>query len=82
MKPEPSRLRQEQQQAQQAEVQLRSQSQAAQEFGTAEEAIRFDAANTPAPDSIADRLKDSIAAEPKPVLPWWRRLFRGGMSSH
>jgi hypothetical protein len=77
MNPEPSKLRQ-QHAEQNAEVQLHQESQAAHEFGSVEEMIRFDVGQTGAPEAIVERLKESIAAEPKPAQPWWRRLFRRG----
>jgi hypothetical protein len=73
MNPDPSKLRQQQQQAEEtAEL---HQVEARNEFDSPEELIRFDAAHTVPPDSIAERLKESIAREPKPVRPWWKRLF-------
>jgi hypothetical protein len=44
-----------------------------QEFASPEEAIRFDAAQTPLPPAIADRLRSSLAKEPKTRRSWWRR---------
>ena len=46
---------------------------AAQEFQTPEELLRFDAANTPVPPLVAERLQQSIDAEPP--KPWWKRLL-------
>jgi len=76
MNPDPSKLRQQQEQTEQsAEVQFRQENQTAGQFDSVEELIRFDAGQTPPPETIAERLKESIAAEPKPTLSWWRRLF-------
>ncbi|MFO1475031.1 MAG: hypothetical protein U1F98_00085 [Verrucomicrobiota bacterium] len=47
------------------------------EFASPEELLRFDAAQTAVPDSIARRLAESTAREPAPPpLPWWKRLFQ------
>jgi hypothetical protein len=76
MNPESSKLQQRQHQVEQAtESQLEQQAPGAQEFNSVEDMMRFDAERTPAPERIADRLKQSIAAEPPPALSWWRRLF-------
>lgn len=48
------------------------------EFATAEELLRVDAAQTPAPASLAERVAASVRNEPLAGLPWWRRWFRGG----
>jgi hypothetical protein len=74
MNPESSKLRQQQQEAEQAAA-LEHQVTAAKEFNTTEEMMRFDAANTTVPERVAERLKQSIAAEPLPTKPWWQRLF-------
>lgn len=71
----PSRLQQQQQQASE-ELQTAEQAegrQTALEFATAEELLRHDRANTPVPETIESRLKSSIAAEPSPSRPWWKR---------
>ncbi|HEY9510838.1 MAG TPA: hypothetical protein VIV82_13340 [Verrucomicrobiae bacterium] len=46
-----------------------------QEFATAEELLRFDAASIPVPSTIAERLAKSSADIPKPNRSWWKRLF-------
>ena len=48
-----------------------------QEFATVEELLQHDRAQTTPPAKVADRLANSIAAQPKPEpkLPWWKRLF-------
>jgi hypothetical protein len=68
---------QQQQPLQAAENQ--SQSPAPLEFKTPEELLRFDAAATPVPESIARRLQASLDhAPPGGSSPsWWRRLFKG-----
>jgi hypothetical protein len=46
------------------------------EFASAEEALRCDAAQTVVPPRVAERLRESIRREPRPILaPWWQRLF-------
>ncbi|HLP76368.1 MAG TPA: hypothetical protein VK327_05555 [Candidatus Paceibacterota bacterium] len=62
-------------QQQQQITEQRSQQQAARDFATAEELLRFDAAQTPVPPAIADRLAQSAAGLPKPGRSWWKRLF-------
>jgi hypothetical protein len=50
--------------------------QAARDFATAEELLRFDAAQTAVPPPIAERLKQSAAQlAPPPRRSWWRNLF-------
>jgi hypothetical protein len=44
------------------------------EFATAEEAIRADVAQNPPPPEIAERLNESIAAEPKRTTSFWEKL--------
>jgi len=55
--------------------QLNTQHQAVLEFASAEEVLRHDAAHTPVPPAVAERLQKSIEGEPKPALCWWQRLF-------
>jgi hypothetical protein len=47
----------------------------AQQFDTAEQLLRYDAAQTPVPPEIARRLNQSVAESPPPRRPWWRRIF-------
>jgi hypothetical protein len=75
MNPDPSKLRQQQQQAEEAaQLQSHEQSEHARRFDSVEELIRFDAGQTAPPETVAERLKESIAREPVP-RSWWRRLF-------
>jgi hypothetical protein len=74
MNPDSSKLRQKQDQAEQL-AGTQQQATQAREFNTAEDMMRFDTTRTPVPERIAERLKQSIAAEPPPRLSWWRRLF-------
>ena len=76
--PHRPKLRQEQTQqaAQQSETDQETQArqeQAALEFAQAEDLIRHDASKTEVPASLPRRLQESIAREPKPARPWWRR---------
>jgi hypothetical protein len=76
MNPDPSKLRQQQEQAEQAVESLGHQeAQSVQQFSSVEEMIRFDAKQTLPPDSLAERLQDAISREPKPTKSWWQRLF-------
>ena len=68
------------QQSQQVGAEQQTQAQAAREFASAEELLRFDAARTTVPPEIARRLQKSAADLPAPKTGWWRRLFRGGNS--
>jgi hypothetical protein len=74
MNPDPARLRQKQ--LEEAELSARSRSQTALQFSSPEEMLRLDASQTKPPGSIAERLKESIAGEPRGFRSWWRRLFR------
>lgn len=51
-----------------------SQSKAQVEFATPEDAIRADVEQNPPPPEIAERLNQSIAAEPKPGTSFWTKL--------
>jgi hypothetical protein len=69
-----------QNQNQEAEQNLAQQTSATQqaaalEFATGEEAIRHDAAQTPLPPAIAERLRKSIENEPKQSESWWKKIF-------
>jgi hypothetical protein len=70
-----TKLSQEQQQQHAAEHQ--TQQQAVREFANAEEMLRYDAAHTPVPPAIAQRLQKSTGDLPQPKLAWWKRLFGG-----
>lgn len=52
------------------------QQQRALEFGSPEEMLRYDAAQTEVPPRIGQRLERTLGSEPKPGRSWWRRLFR------
>lgn len=58
----------------QQELAQKSSSQStAQEFATVEEVLQADAAQTPVPTTVTQRLNESIRQEPKP-RSWWQRL--------
>lgn len=50
-----------------------TQAQQPREFETAEELLRFDAAHTAVPPSVAERLQESIRSQTTPDRPWWKR---------
>jgi hypothetical protein len=62
-------------QQQQHAVESQTQSASAREFATAEELLRHDAARTPVPPGIAQRLQKSAGDLPRPKRSWWRRWF-------
>jgi hypothetical protein len=51
--------------------------QSAREFPTPEELLRYDAAQTPVPAAVAERLQRSVGQSPAPSRSWWRRFFGG-----
>jgi hypothetical protein len=73
MNPRNSKLQHEHEQEQSAQGQQTQK--APLEFTAAEEAIRHDADQTDLPPAIAERLRESIAREPKPAASWWKRLL-------
>lgn len=64
-----------QQQKEELAAHERTKQQAAREFATAEELLRFDAAQTQVPPHIAQKLAESLKREPKSG-GWWRRWLR------
>lgn len=44
------------------------------EFATPEELLRYDAAQTEVPPTVAERLDQSLQNEPKPARSLWQRL--------
>ena len=53
----------------------------ARDFASIEEMLRHDAAHTPAPPAIADRLQTSLSQlPPPPRRSWWRRMLGGSAS--
>jgi hypothetical protein len=59
---------------QQESTELNQNHQAAIEFESVEEMLRFDASQTGIPTAISERLDASIALEPPPRPSWWRKL--------
>jgi hypothetical protein len=74
MNPEQTRLRHEQQTAATEAVHDTSQQQAV-EFASVEELLRSDSQQNPVPPEVAERLNQSIAAEPVPEKSWIKRIF-------
>jgi hypothetical protein len=58
-------------------AQHQTQQPAAREFANAEELLRYDAAHTPVPPGIAQRLQKSTGDLPGPKTTWWQRWFGG-----
>ena len=54
-------------------VEQQSQSGTPVEFASPEDMLRYDAKRIPIPPTIADRLRESLGAEPVPRRSWWRR---------
>ena len=71
-----SKFSHEQEQAHAAEQQTHAQP-AHREFASAEEALRFDAAQTVVPPEIAARLRQSTADLAPPRTGWLKRFFGG-----
>jgi len=62
---------------QQHAAEHQTQRQAAREFASTEELLRYDAAHTTVPPAIARRLQKSTGDLPGPKANWWKRLFGG-----
>ncbi len=75
MKPQDPRSRQEtrEQQAEEMNHAAALETRAATEFGSAEELLRHDRAQTPVPESVAQRVSESLHRQPSAPTPWWRR---------
>jgi hypothetical protein len=69
-----TKLSQEQQQA----AAHQTGQQAAHEFATAEELLRFDAAQTAVPPQIAEKLKRTTSQATSPPRSGWLKRFFGG----
>ncbi len=76
MSTEFSRLRQEQRldQKQFQKGQSRIES---KEFASVDDLLRHDSEQNPVPPEVGERLNNSLATEPSPGRPWYRRLFGG-----
>ena len=72
-----NKLSREQQQSQQVGTVQQTQPSGAREFANADEMLRYDAAHTPVPPDIAQRLQKSTGDLPRPKTAWWKRLFGG-----
>jgi|KBSSwiStaDraftv2_1062776.scaffolds.fasta_scaffold642772_2 hypothetical protein len=72
-----SKLSSEQQQQQTAEQQAQQQQQNGMAFETPEHMLRYDAANTTVPASVAERLQQSVGSNVPPRRSWWQRFFGG-----
>jgi len=66
-----------QQQSSQASHSQQSETRQVGSFENAEEALRADRNQTTVPNSLGDRIAESLANEPQPAAPksWWQRLF-------
>ena len=53
-----------------------SQGEQVREFAEVEDLLRHDAAQTPLPPAVEERLKSSVRELPPRPSPWWQRLFR------
>jgi hypothetical protein len=62
-------------QQQQLAAQQETQQQTVREFATAEELLRYDAAQIATPPSVGMRLAQSAAGLNPPKRSWWQRLF-------
>ena len=70
-----TKLSPEQQQQQQSAEQQQAR-QSSLNFATAEEVLRYDAAQTAVPPGIAQKLQQSTASLPPPPRSWWKKLFK------
>jgi hypothetical protein len=77
MKPEYTKLRQEQAAAQaQGLGELAAQTNG-RDFASVEELLRHDSENNPVPPEIGERLNASLEAEVPREKPWYKRIFGG-----
>ena len=74
MNSEQTRLRQ-QEQSVAAHAETQQVQQNAAEFSTVDDLLRHDSGLHPVPPEVAERIDASIAAEPKPERPWFKKLF-------
>ncbi len=74
MNPESKKL-QHQQQSEEVSQHQQSQLGTVLEFGSAEDVLRHDAAQTQVPAGVEDRLARSLKREPATGTSWWRRFF-------
>ena len=45
------------------------------EFASVDDLLRHDSEMNPVPPQVGERLNSSLAAEPKPERPWYKRLL-------
>lgn len=72
-----SKLSQQQTQNVEHDARQETRQQSGQEFATADELLRFDAAQTTVPPEIARRLEKSVGDLQEPKTNWWQRLLGG-----
>ena len=75
MNSEYSKLKQEQRQEHEQSVAEHVTQTSGQQFARVEELLRCDSEQNPVPAEVGERLNASIAAEPKPAQPWYKKLF-------
>ena len=77
MNPDPQKKLQHRQKGESIEQEQSRQESAPHQFGSVDEMLRYDTAQTELPSSLKSRLQDSISKESTPERPgsWWRRLF-------
>jgi hypothetical protein len=77
MNSEPSKLRHEQRAVEeQNQRTIHEQAQThGKEFASVDELLRYDSEVHPVPAEVGERLSETLAAEPKPQRPWYKRLF-------
>jgi len=69
---ERTKLTQKQEHLEEQQIQAKT----GQEFSQAEDLLRFDAARTPVPPGVTERVKQSAAqVEPPKPRPWWKAWF-------
>ena len=60
----------------QAEQTAQQRSEPGRQFASAEELLRFDAAQTAVPPQLRERVLRQVEAEKSTRQPWWKRWFR------
>ncbi len=75
MKPEYTKLRQEERSEQVQSLSEASAAKQAQEFASVDDLLRFDSQNHPVPPEVGERLNSSLAAEPPRNKPWYKKIF-------
>lgn len=76
MKPQSSKLQQQQQEETVQSQELKQQA-ATRGFSSVEEMLRFDALQNSVPESVKTRLTESVQKEPRPdkSRSWWQKLL-------